>query len=346
MNEAASPDQAPAASRPDPERPRDAVLSAALLADEVLACGLPVQWLHRACFTTEVDGRSVGFWCARTNLVSAVAEHLTTRKDLTARVLESHGIPTITTWAYPAEDLDTASRLHGAAGPLVIKPARGSRGRGVSVGVRSAEDLRVAWAAAAAIDPGWVLVQPQAHGHELRLLVVEARVVAAAHKKPPTIVGDGQRDIRDLIIAINERRAANRHLAGHPLVLDERRTQRLRYAGVGPSTVLAPGRRVVVDDKAALSDGGTSHDVTDRVAASHLELAVRTAECFPGLSIAGVDLLVQDIATTSAAVVLEVNSMPGLGTHHYPYEGRARPVAREVVAATLAAAKRTDSLTD
>ena len=326
---------------PGLERPDDAVLSAQLLADEVLARGYEVRWVHRACFLTQVDGRPVGFWCARTDLVSAVAEHLTTRKDLTTRVLEGHRVPTIKTWPHRTDERELAWQEHREEGVLVVKPARGSRGRGVTVGVTDLGAFTDAWASATAIDPDWVLVQPQVRGHEVRCLVVQNRVVAAAVKRPPELTGDGTHTIEELIASINHRRRANRHLAELPLVIDERRLKRLRDDGYGPTTVLPRGRRVVLDDSAALTHGGTSHDVTTQLHAAHRSLAVRTAKCFPGLGIAGVDLVVEHVDAPSNSLVLEVNSMPGLGIHHFPYEGHAYPAARAVVEATLSSAVRT-----
>lgn len=332
-------------STPGPERPDAAVLSAELLADEVLARGYEVRWVHRACFLSQVDGKPVGFWCARTDLVSAVAEHLTARKDLTAKILESHHVPTITTWSHRADERELAWREHCDEGVLVVKPARGSRARGVTVGVSDVEAFIDAWASAAAIDPDWVLVQPQAGGQEVRCLVVQGRVVAAALKRPPELIGDGVQNIEELVAGVNERRQGNPHLAGLPLVICERRSAQLRDHGYDLATVLPAGQRVTLDDMAALTNGGTSHDVTTSLHETHRSLAVRTARCFPGLGIAGVDLLVEHIDAPSSALVLEVNSMPGLGIHHFPYEGQARPAARAVVEATLASAGGTPELT-
>lgn len=324
-------------------RPTDVILSADLLAQVVLAGGEPVHWLNGACFLTRRGGRTHGFHCARTDLVSSVAEHLTTRKDLTAKVLVGRGVQTVSTWAYPANGLAAATGQHMAEAPLVVKPARGSRSRGVSVGIRTPAELSEAWAHALAVDPEYVVVQPQVSGEELRVLVVAGRVIAAAVKRPPVILGDGERNVAELIAALDRRRAANRHLARHPLAFDEVRAQRLADQGFDLTTVLPHGHRVALDESAALSRGGTSHDVTDSVSEAHRALALEVVACFPGLGVAGIDLMTDDIRSGVDATVLEVNSMPGLGLHHYPFEGTARQVATDVVAATFAQPHRTPS---
>ena len=75
---------------------------------------------------------------------------------------------------------------------MVVKPARGEQGVGISVDVRDPKDV-----AAAAIDEArkycdTVLLEEYVQGIDLRIIVIDGKVVAAATRKPPRIQGTGQ----------------------------------------------------------------------------------------------------------------------------------------------------------
>lgn len=333
----ASMDATPTAVRPSP--PTDVVLSATLLADEAVRQGATLQWIHRACFIASIDGRQAGFRCARTDLVSSVAEHLTQRKDLTHEVLGRAGLPTIATRSYPAADLDAAEQQFVPGSDHVVKPAQGRQGRGVTVGVSTTDELAAAWAAAVTVGATWLLVQPAITGREIRFLVVDGDVAAVAEKRPTTVVGDGYRTLRELLDAGNQERRTNPYLADHPLTITTADRRQSSQSACDEATVLADGERLTLSRKASISEGGTSHDLTGQVHPALERLALDAVRCIPGLGIAGVDLIVPDPAESAGATVLEINSMPGLGMHHFPATGTPRAVAERIVEATLAAAR-------
>ena len=317
---------------------RSPELSAQLLAEEVERCGYVVTWVHYAYFRTVVEGVVIGFWCARTDAVSAVAAMTSGRKDLTVELLRDAGFPVADSRTYYVDEWDDAAAGAFEQGPsLVVKPAWGRRGRGVTVGVATADELRTAWETATSVDPVRVVIERQVEGRELRLLVVGGRTLAVAEKRPPTLIGDGQQTVEELIDEANQRRAANRHLTAYPLELDTWRRSRLEAVGLSPTSVLEAGRRLVVDPKASLIDGGHSIDVTDAVHLSYLDLAAEVTAAFPGLGVAGIDIIVGDPTSPVAPddAIIEVNSMPGLGPHHFPMEGRSRDVAGPIVDHTL-----------
>ena len=61
------------------------------------------------------------------------------------------------------------------------------------------------------------------------------------------------------------------------------------------------------------------------------EIAKKALASFPGLKLAGLDLLCPDIyAHNPEYVILEVNSNPGLTMHHFPAIGQPENVAQYV----------------
>src|SRR5690606_40839049 len=73
-------------------------------------------------------------------------------------------------------------------GRVVVKPARGEQGRGVAVGLDKIEDAERAIEAAREVSDR-VLVEACFDGQDLRLVVIDFRLVAAAVRRPPMVVG-------------------------------------------------------------------------------------------------------------------------------------------------------------
>ncbi len=92
----------------------------------------------------------------------------------------------------------------------MVKPARGEQGAGITVGVTTPEELdrAVSWAAKHCPD---VLIEERCEGEDLRLLVINGKVIAAAVRRPPEVLGSGKHTVRQLIEAQSRRRAAATH---------------------------------------------------------------------------------------------------------------------------------------
>lgn len=97
-----------------------------------------------------------------------------------------------------------------------------------------------------------------------------------------------------------------------------------------PHRLLVVGGRLVA--AASLSDGSAASDVTDQV---HPETAASAclAARILGLDIAGVDMLVKNIArrlSEQDGVITAVQADPGLAAHLHPESGEPRPVGRSI----------------
>ena len=92
-------------------------------------------------------------------------------------------------------------------GQVVVKPARGEQGRGIAVGIDNLEDAKAAIEAAREVSDR-VLMEACFIGDDLRLIVIDYRLVAAAVRRPPEITGDGHASVRDLIETLSRRRSA------------------------------------------------------------------------------------------------------------------------------------------
>ena len=238
-----------------------------------------------------------------------------------------------------------AEALLGTLGAVVVKPADAGHGNGVTVGVRTAQELRTAWGTAFNIARSGVLVERHVTGVEARFMVVGDTCVSVSCARPPRIVGDGRQTIRQLITALNDVRRGNPLLVSRPLVLDGDRIERMRAHGFTPLTVLPAGHEYDVATDSSWYGGTTTQDITDEVHPSYTDAAVRAVRAIPGLAVAGLDVIMEDFtqpADRSPFAVLEVNSQPGLGLPHFPMIGAARNPAGAIIDADLAPRRSAD----
>jgi cyanophycin synthetase len=269
---------------------------------------------------------------AETGLTSLVAESIAQDKELTRTLLNNAGIPVAAGRPVAnAEDAWIAACEIG--GPVVVKPRDGNQGRGVGVNLTSREQVDAAYAVAVEISDE-VLVERYIPGNDYRMLVVGNKLVAAARRDPPQVVGDGVHSISQLVGQINSdpRRGEGHATALTKIQFDEVTIAQLATKGLAPESVPARGERVVLRNNANLSTGGTATDVTDEV---HPELAARVeaAARMIGLDICGVDLVCDSVSNPLEAhgAVIEINAVPGLRMHLQPSFGTGRAIGEAII---------------
>src|SRR5690606_24990042 len=87
--------------------------------------------------------------------------------------------------------------------PVVVKPADGNQGKGVSVNLTSEADIREAYDIARQFRTE-VLVERYIEGSDYRLLVVNGKLIAAARRDAAQVVGGGTQTVRQLVEQTNQ----------------------------------------------------------------------------------------------------------------------------------------------
>src|SRR5690606_38070250 len=145
---------------------------------------------------------------------------------------------------------------------VVVKPVRGEQGRGIAVGITKWRDLQRAVRDAQRYGEQ-VMLEQMVDGADLRIVVIDHEVVAAAVRRPPEVTGDGQLTVAALIDKQSRRRAAA--TGGESHIPTDSETQRvLRAQKLTLDAVPPHGARIRVRHTANLHVGGTLHDVTER----------------------------------------------------------------------------------
>ena len=288
---------------------------ARLIVDEARRRGIGVEIIDAegGFFRLVSGGRSVACRESLSELTSAVAMSLCDDKAVTRRILEKAGISVpaqlaVEDWATDRDKIEAFLEEHGR---LVVKPARGEQGRGVAVGLATLEAVEAAFAEARQLCDR-VLIEAMAEGQDLRLVVIDYRVVAAAIRRPAHILGDGQSRVRDLIERQSRRREAA--TGGESRIPLDAETERcLADAGFSLDDIPDNGREIQVRRAANLHTGGTIHDVTDNVHPALIQAAVLAARTIE-IPVVGIDFMVPSPREATYAFI-EANERPGLANH-------------------------------
>jgi GNAT-family acetyltransferase (TIGR03103 family) len=260
-------------------------------------------------FRMTYGGRSVMCRESLSEMTSAVAMSMCDDKAVTRRMMEKAGV------AVPeqmdAGDMNRVGDFLEKHGSVVVKPARGEQGRGIAVGVTTMEEVEKAIAIARTFCET-VLIEQCVSGDDLRLIVIDYKLVAAAIRKPAQITGDGTSTIKELIEHQSRRRAAA--TGGESTIPLDSETERCIAAqNCLLKDVLDQGVPLTVRRTANLHTGGTIHDVTDEVHPVLVEAAIRAARAL-NIPVVGIDFMVKSPREPDYAFI-EANERPGLANH-------------------------------
>ncbi|MBL0919713.1 MAG: N-acetylglutaminylglutamine synthetase [Hydrogenophaga sp.] len=284
---------------------------ARIIVDEAQRRGIHIEVIddEHGYFRLTHGGRSVTCRESLSELTSAVAMSRCADKRVTSRLLARAGL------AVPAQTT-AGDRGHNEAflrehGAVVVKPVDSEQGRGIAVNLTSIDEVETAIEHASQFGGG-VLLEQFCEGQDLRIVVINHEVVAAAVRQPATVVGDGHATIAELIDKQSRRRAAA--TGGESRIPVDGETRRcLAAQGHALGDVLPFGTSLPVRRTANLHTGGTIHDVTERLHPA-LKTAAEHASRVLDIPVTGLDFLVPAVDGPDH-VIIEANERPGLANH-------------------------------
>ncbi|MGP9806415.1 acylphosphatase [Paracoccus sp. NSM] len=291
--------------------------------------------LRRACYQRDIavrviegdderwiasDGRRVvRFYRNMPPTTTSAGLRVAYDKSLTKARLQQAGVPVPSGLLIAAADIDTASDWYErhADRRVVVKPASGYGGRGVSSGIASKADFLDAIRLAGSDK---VLIETHVEGADYRVFVVGGRFVGAVARFPASVTGDGTSSIEALIEAKNRTRRKLPYIRDNMIRIDEQTMIVLAQAGLTPSSVPEKGAVIVLKRVANVSMGGDNLDVTDKVHPDFRAIAEACWRAIPGLTFCGIDLMAEDITRPAAGQslgVIEINPNCDLAVHQF-----------------------------
>lgn len=272
---------------------------------------------------------------------SFAAAHLADNKFATARILDAHNIAQLPTMLVGVDDAqsDAAAEFITSNGDVVVKPVDGGHGKGITVGISSVDDLPEAVATAILNTKSLkkALIQKQ-YKHDqildIRIACINYEYVAATHRTPATVIGDGHSTILELIT--RENGSGVRGEPYHAPLAFINIEAATRYLGAGINNVLDEGQSMAVLGVANYGAGGEIIDITDDIPEWMIDLSIKASRAV-SLPVCGVDFMLSAIPNKDStpedldAVIVELNKCPSLAIHDLPTRGTPRDAVGKFV---------------
>lgn len=240
-------------------------------------------------------------------------------KELTSIIMEHAQIPQpkseyFTREQYQSEDL--ALKLKEFSYPLVIKPVDWSHGDGVRMDIRDLDELKIKMPESFEVY-ATLIVQEQIVWMEFRVLVLFGEAVLAIERRPASVAGDWIRNVQELIEQENSDnllRGDGYQSALANIEIDTEVIQYIEKRWIFLDTVIPLGEHLQLRGNSNLGTGWTPHEITSEI---HPEIRsmCEAAAAAAWLGICWVDVIARDHTkpVKNNAIVLELNSTPGLG---------------------------------
>lgn len=246
-------------------------------------------------------------------------------KLLSASMLAESGLPVPSFSGWSSANAATAfKKFADLPKPLVVKPARGSSGKGVTVDINNLRDFKRAFYNASAHCQD-VIVEQFIEGRHWRVTLLRDELIVAWERLPAQVVGDGCSTIRELVNSYNGSLTDYKGFPiGKPIRIDKRAARDLSVQGLSADTVLDCEKVAYVHLVCNDGLGGRTRDVTDQLHQDFLELSIRAARTL-NAQLAGVDIIAENITMAyvpGEAYINEVNTTPGLISPNYDIGGR------------------------
>jgi D-alanine-D-alanine ligase-like ATP-grasp enzyme/acylphosphatase len=213
--------------------------------------------------------------------------------------------------------------------PLVLKPTNASSGKGVVSNIKNRTQLKEAiHFVRERLGYQEVILEQYVIGEEVRVYVLDNHVLGAGNRRPANVVGDGVNTIQTLIEKKNEQRKQSPHLYFRPIKIDNDLKNIIQQSNYTIDSIPKRGEWVYLRKVSNISKGGEPIDITEKLSAEHMNIAINAANAIPGLPHCGVDMIIN---SNNDAKVIEINTRPGIGIHLFPIEGSARNIPKKLI---------------
>ncbi|PYZ92546.1 hypothetical protein CR194_12820 [Salipaludibacillus keqinensis] len=287
---------------------------------------------HQLRYSLASKEREHHFQGSKGDKISNEAQRICDDKYLTNEALKKAGVPIPLGRKFEKEktDQELVRYAEEIGFPIVLKPTNGSGGKGVIVNITSVDELtRSLQYVRKQLNYEEVIIEQFITGEEFRVYVLNNEVIAAVNRLPANVIGDGKSRISQLIEQKNEERKKVPHLYNRPIKLDKQFYTTTGAMGITLLTIPLKNERVMLKRISNISTGGDPVDVTDTMTEEMKQIAINAANAIPDLPHCGVDMIID--RNRNKGVVIELNTRPGIGSHLFPIEGKARDIPKALI---------------
>lgn len=259
---------------------------------------------------TRPDGKELRISSSTPPTTNVFALHLADNKLASYGLLQQLGVPQPETIAL--KTVADAQMLLEKYGTIVVKPADGAHGHGVTTGITQLEQVKSAMEKAIDASPYMKVALAQAqlplNTLELRVICINYQFVEAIARIPAHVTGDGEHTLIELVDLENATIRTEPY-KGNLAYID--RSMALSYLGERQKEIPEKGEEVRVVSSCNLGQGGTVKDYSDLITDETKFLSEKIARAAQ-LPVVGIDFYGEQ--------VIEFNACPSL---YYPTDDAA-----------------------
>lgn len=317
----------------------DLELSTQILLKEAVLNGIEFRFLDRQDNFIELFShgeRHIVKQATKTEVDNYATILAMENKIITKELMLRYNIVVPNGYGYASQDEAMLDYPLYSGRSLVIKPNSTNFGYGVSIfkSKFTKADYKTALKIAFSYDKK-VLIEDFVYGKEYRFFVIDGRTVAVLHREPANVVGDGEKSISQLVAVKNDNplRGTGYKTPLEKIALGIVEETFLKHQGLDFNYIPKPGEKVFLRENSNISTGGDSIDFTDIMPQSYKRIAIKAAISV-GARICGVDMIIKNIQNPypeNNYAVIELNFNPAIHIHTYPYKGRDRKLARQIL---------------
>ena len=272
----------------------------------------------------------------RSHRLPLIAGLLAKNKQACNMLLHEQGMPVPSFIVIPEMGSNAAAFLNRYRS-IVVKPLDASSSMGVTLDVRTEDELKAA-IHLASVHGSSIMLQQYVTGIDYRVLIINGEVAAVNQYRPVYVEGDGTSTVRALIEQLNQDRIEMTHIGEYEAFPEvnaaaERLLEVLHAQGTTLDEVPAAGKEIELYDLRNSAAGKISEfykDCTEIIHPDNAQMITQAAKTLQ-IDVAGVDVRCRDIRTPISrdqGGILEVNALPDMTHHVFPHGGTTRDVVR------------------
>ncbi len=301
-----------------------------LIVERALARGWHITGFETngAIFLLHIPGRTkpVQIFSSSPPGITYPASKIAGDKYITNQILGNAGLPVPEDYVYSLVGERDEKRLKAFLDKhktIVVKPLDASHGKGVTVNIRTEQQLHAAIEEVRDLtDRDTLVIQQQVAGHDVRVLCIDYEYAGALSRIPASVIGDGTHNIRELIDITNSSHDRGLNYMARLNIIDTEKAE--QYLGTeGMSEIPLDGTEVRVIGVANIGMGGERKIITGNVPQFMIDFATKAARLIE-LPVCAVDFMAEVEPYPGATqddikpYIIELNACPQLLIHEDP----------------------------
>jgi len=280
--------------------------------------GADLHKLSDGWWKASKEGQRTFIQGERVMLDSAVALDLAGNKALIYQLLAEDNYPVPQSLVFSQNNLSNAYEFQKKIeGNVVVKPMASWAGQGVTVNIKTAEELKKT-AIYASRFGNKLLIEQHIAGDSYRLLFLNGEFIDAIRRDPPHVKGDAKLNIKQLIEEENKRRLNTNNITALSLIaIDTDCKQTLKKQNLSLKSIPENNEMIKIKTVVNHNNRFENHSVKNQVHPDIIKLG-RNISLQYHIELAGLDIITSDITkalSKTGGVINEINTTPGL--HHH-----------------------------